>query len=89
MLEAKIKVEKEKVRETARENLAELLETLMSIVSQYGKDISSYTIIELIKALREKQAYDYALSQAQKVSNVRIYKRHKEYKKEIINNFDF
>jgi hypothetical protein len=79
-----------RVKEKARENLAELLEALVQIVSSYGKDISNYSILQLIDALRNKPHYDYALSQAQRTSNVKVYKRHiLENNKPEIAQFDF
>ena len=73
-----MEVNGKRVREKARENLAELLETLVKEVSSYGKDISNYTLIQFINALRNKPDYDYALSKVSRITNIRIYKRHIE-----------
>ena len=70
-----------RVKEKARENLAELLEALIQVVSSYGKDISDYSVLQLISALRNKPHYDYALAKASKITNIRIYKRHNEVAK--------
>jgi predicted RNase H-like HicB family nuclease len=76
-----IKVKTARTKEKARENLAELLEALVQVIASYGKDISSYTVLQLVDALKNKPHYDYALQKAQKISNVRIYKRHNEVSK--------
>ncbi|MFZ8830258.1 MAG: hypothetical protein ACO2OO_02320 [Candidatus Aenigmatarchaeota archaeon] len=73
-----MEVNGKRAREKARENLAELLEALVKVIASYGKDISSYSVFQLIDALKNKPHYDYALQKAQKISNVRIYKRHNE-----------
>jgi hypothetical protein len=79
-----------RMKEKTRENLAELLEALVQVVSSYGKDISGYTVFQLIDALKNKPHYDYALAKAQKISNVRIYRRHNEIsKKQELVEFDF
>ena len=76
-----MEVNGKRVREKARENLAELLETLVKEVSSYGKDISNYTLIQFINALRNKPHYDYALSKVSRITNIRIYRRHNEVAK--------
>jgi len=76
-----MEVNGKRVREKARENLAELLETLVKEVSSYGKDISNYTLIQFINALRNKPDYDYALSKVSRITNIRIYRRHNEVAK--------
>jgi|GEM_PF-7073548 hypothetical protein len=78
-----------RVKEKARENLAELLESLIQVVNSYGKDISNYTIFQFISALRNKPHYDYALQKAQKISNVRIYRRHNKVAKKQEIELDF
>jgi hypothetical protein len=67
-----------RVKEKARENLAELLEALVQVASSHGKDISNYSILQLANALRNKPHYDYVLAQVSKITNIRIYRRHIE-----------
>jgi hypothetical protein len=72
-----------RVKEKARENLAELLEALVQVASSYGKDISNYSILQLANALRNKPHYDYVLAQVSKITNIRIYRRHTEQKEDV------